>query len=188
VKSRSPAGQDRFEVSRYTSFKDDIARSGEVAQVLKAERLLLRLMAESKAVLGMVTERFKWAEFSDERHRAIALAIQTGSETDPQSAGRGGSPSRRAIELIDDGEILEYAAGILIGGDEKLPDDLNKAAEDCINVILEYKLVDRIREIEKELTSLSCTGEMQKSRELLAELGCLKKRISEELQPFRGTS
>jgi DNA primase len=188
VKSRSREGQDRFKVSRDTSFKDDIARSGEVVQVLKAERLLLRLMSESRAVLEMAAERLKWAELSDERHRVLAQAIQTSSGTHPECAGRGSSPSRRAIELIDNGEILEYTAGILIGEDEKLPDDLKKAAEDCINVILEYKLVDRIREIEKELMSLSCTGEMQKSRELLAELGCLKKRISEELQPFRGTS
>jgi DNA primase len=188
VKSRRREGQDRFEVSRYTSFKDDIARSGEVAQVIKAERLLLRLMAENKAVLEMAAERLNWAELSDERHRALAKAIQASQDTHPECAERGSSPSRRAIELIEDGEILEYAAGILVGEDEKLPDDLKKAAEDCINVILEYKLVDRIREIEKELMSLSCTGEMQKSRELLAELGCLKKRISEELQPFRGTS
>ena len=54
-------------------------------------------------------------------------------------------------------------------------------------VILKYKLAVRIRQIEKELASLSDTGEMQKSRELLQELGYLKKRISEELEPFRGT-
>lgn len=188
VRSRGREAQDRFEASRYTNFKDDIARSGEAAQVLKAERLLLRLMSESRAVLETVSARLNWAELSDERHRALAQAIQVSSDMHPEGAGQGSSTSRRAIELIDDGEILEYAAGILIGEDEKLPDDLKKATEDCINVILEYRLADRIREIEKELMSLSHTGEMQKSRELLRELGRLKKRISEELQPFRGTS
>jgi DNA primase len=187
VRSRGREAQDRLEVSRYTSFKDDIARSSEVAQVLKAERLLLRLMSESRVVLEMVAQKLKGSELSDERHRVLAQAIQASLDAHPEDAGSRGLISTRAIELIDNGELLEYTAGILIGEDEKLPDDLVKAASDCINVILEYKLVDRIREIERELISLSCTGEMQKSRELLAELGCLKKRISEELQPFRGT-
>jgi DNA primase len=187
VKRRSREAQDRFEASRYTSFKDDIARSDEVVQVLKAERLLLRLMWESKEVLETAAKRLKWDELSDERHRTLARAIEESQDAHPEGMGKDGLTSGQVIGLIDNGGILEYAAGILVGEDEKLPDNLKKAAEDCINVILEHHLLDRIREIEKELMSLSCTGEMQKSKELLAELGCLKKRISEELQPFRGT-
>lgn len=187
VKRRDPEVQDRFEVSRYTSFKDDIARSGEVVQILKAERMLLRLMWESKEVSEIASKRLKWADLSDERHRKLAQAILSSQEAYPEGIKKGSLTPRQVIGLIDNGEILEYAAGILIGEDEKLPDNLKKAAEDCINVILEHNLVYRIREIEKELASLSCRGEMQKSRELLAELGYLKKRISEEFQPFRGT-
>lgn len=187
VTRRDPEAQDRFDASRYTSFKDDIARSGEVVQVLKAERLLLRLMWESKEIFEIAAKRLNWAEFSDERHRKLAQAIEASKDAYPKGIEKGNLTPRQVIGLMNNGEILEYASGILIGEDEKLPDNLKKAADDCINVILEYNLVDRIREIEKELMSLSCRGEMQKSRELLAELGCLKKRISEELQPFRGT-
>ena len=187
ARSQGREAQDRFEVRRYTSFKDDIAKSNEVSRVLKAERLLLRLMAENKRVFEMAREKLNLDELSDERHIALARAIQASQDVHNESAGSGSSASERIMELIDDREALEYAAGILIGEEQKLPDDLTKAADDCIKVILKYKLAVRIRQIEKELASLSDTGEMQKSRELLQELGYLKKRISEELEPFRGT-
>ncbi len=187
VRNQGPRPQDRFKGSRYTSFKDDIARSGGLVQVLEAEKLLIRLMWESKEVFEIAAKRLKWADFCEERHRKLVLAIQASLETRPESIEKSSLVPARVIELIDDEDILKYASGILIGQDDKLPENLNKAAEDCINVILEHNLGERIREIEKELESLSCTGEMQKSRELLAELGRLKKRIQEELQPFRGT-
>ena len=187
TRRHGPREQDRFEVSRYTSLKDDIARSGEAVQALEAEKLLLRLMWESKEVLKTATRRLKWTELCDERHRKLAEAIEASQETHGHGVGKGDLTPERVVGFIDDGETLEYVAGILVGQDDRLPENLSKAAEDCINVILKYNLGDRIREIEKELASLSGTGEMQKSRELLAELGRLKKRIQEELQPFRGT-
>src|SRR5690606_26446263 len=122
--------QDRFEVRRYTSFKDDIAKSNEVSRVLKAERLLLRLMAENKRVFEMAREKLNLDELSDERHIALARAIQASQDVHNESAGSGSSASERIMELIDDREALEYAAGILIGEEQKLPDDLTKAADD----------------------------------------------------------
>ena len=134
ARSQGREAQDRFEVRRYTSFKDDIAKSNEVSRVLKAERLLLRLMAENKRVFEMAREKLNLDELSDERHIALARAIQASQDVHNESAGSGSSASERIMELIDDREALEYAAGILIGEDEKLPDDLTKAADECIRL------------------------------------------------------
>ena len=180
--------RDRFGVSRNTSFKDDIAKScgSGTAQVLKAERLLLRIMIDNKEIFETVEKKLKWDEFSDKRHKKLARAIQTGLDVFSEDTGKNSLTPAEVISFIDDRETLEYAAGVFIGEGEELPENLKKAADDCINVILEHNLVGRIREIEKELMSLSGTGKMQKSRELLAEFGYLKKRISEEFRPFRG--
>ncbi len=158
--------QDRFGSTRHTT-EDDIARSGGAARTLEAEKMLLRLMAQDGEVLERVVAEVGFEEFSDERHARIARAIASGKHA-------------------ESGELAEYAAAVLVGQDE-IQGDRMRMAGDCIRAIREHNLRGRIREVERELASLSDAGEMERSRELLAELGSLKSRLSKEFQPFSGT-
>ncbi len=217
-----PPGQrapgDRNAASRHTKSEDDIARSGEMMKVLEAEKMLLRLMAESGEVQRAVLGEVGPDGFHDPRHREIVRAIaaqaaglgrgagaearakagdedgdEDGDEGEREGeAGAGvgeGStvdPSK-VIGALDGEEVRRYAAGIFVGQAGETRGDPAKMAQDCLGVLREHRLRARIREIEKELASLGSTGEMERSRDLLAELGSLRARLSKEFQPFSGT-
>ncbi|MEW6226652.1 MAG: hypothetical protein AB1700_00945, partial [Bacillota bacterium] len=183
---RTPV-QDRFGATRHTSLKDDIARSGEMARVLEAEKMLLRLMVENGDVLKAVLDQVGVDGFCEPKHAEIAQAIASQSQDEGQGiAGGAGTPPARVMSRLEGEDVLEYAAGILVGRDDEMRGDPTRMAEDCLRVMHEYNLRGRIRKVERELASLGNTGEMERSRELLAELGSLRARLSKEFQPFSG--
>ncbi|MEW5865863.1 MAG: DNA primase [Bacillota bacterium] len=183
---RTPV-QDRFGATRHTSLKDDIARSGEMARVLEAEKMLLRLMVENGDVLKAVLDQVGVEGFCEPKHVKIAQAIASQSQGEGQGAECGaGTPPARIMSRLEGEDVLEYAAGILVGRDDEMRGDPTRMAEDCLRVMHEYNLRGRIRKVERELASLGNTGEMERSRELLAELGSLRARLSKEFQPFSG--
>ncbi len=185
--------RDRFGPTRYTSHKDDIARSGDLARVLEAEKLLLRLMTADRSVLRMVLDTIGVDGFAESRHVRTARAIaardkEEGADDDRAAAAEEVGWVRPAAVLggLEDQEDVEYAASILLGRDEEVRGDPMRMAEDCLRVVREHGLRGKIREIERELASLGNAGEMERSRELLAELGSLRARLSREFQPFSG--
>lgn len=180
--------QDRFGATRHTSLKDDIARSGEMARVLEAEKMLLRLMVENGDVLKVVLDQVGVNWFCEPKHVRIAQAIASQSEDERQATEGGavGTPPARVMSRLEGEDVLGYAAGILVGRDDEMRGDPIRMAEDCLRVMHEYNLRGRIRKVERELASLGNTGEMERSRELLAELGNLRARLSREFQPFSG--
>lgn len=183
---RTPV-QDRFGATRHTSLKDDIARSGEMARVLEAEKMLLRLMVENGDVLKAVLDQVGVDGFCEPKHAEIAQAIASQSQDEGQGTeGGAGTPPARVMSRLEGEDVLEYAAGILVGRDDEMRGDPIRMAEDCLRVMHEYNLRGRIRKVERELASLGNTGEMERSRELLAELGSLRARLSKEFQPFSG--
>jgi len=184
---RGRLSQDRFARTRHTSLKDDIAKSGEIPRVLEAEKMLLRIMAENKEVLLTVLGEIGTGGFRDARHAKMAQAMESCVLDESCDARERTASPARLMEFLANEDVLEYAAGILVGDGDELPGDPLKAARDCLDVIHEHNLRDRAREIEGELAVLSGTGEMTRSKELLAELGSLRKRLSEEFQPFAGT-
>lgn len=179
---------DRNAGSRHTKSEDDIARSGEMMKVLEAEKILLRLMAESRKVQTTVLSEVGTDGFHDPRHREIVrvLAAQTADTDMEGDEGPAAEPSK-VIGALDDEETRRYAAGIFLGQAGEGQGDPAKMAQDCLGVLREHSLRDRIREIERELASLGNAGEMERSRDLLAELWSLRARLSREFQPFSGT-
>lgn len=179
---------DRNAGSRHTKSEDDIARSGEMMKVLEAEKILLRLMAESREVQTTVLSEVGPDGFHDPRHREIARAMaeQTADAGTEGEEGPAAEPSK-VIGALDDEETRRYAAGVFLGQAGEGQGDPVKAARDCLGVLREHGLRERIREIEQELASLGNTGEMERSRDLLAELWSLRARLSREFQPFSGT-
>ncbi|MGE5585333.1 MAG: DNA primase [Bacillota bacterium] len=190
-----PSG-DRNVASRHTKSEDDIARSGEMMKVLEAEKMLLRLMAESGEVRRIVVEQVGADGFCDPGHREIARAIvvegvmaRSGSGGGAEAEGGGGGDAvepTRVMAALDDEETRRYAAGIFLGQAGEGQGDPSRMAQDCLSVLREHSLRGRIREVERELASLGGTGETERSRALLAELGSLRSRLSKEFQPFSG--
>ncbi|MGE5587339.1 MAG: DNA primase [Clostridia bacterium] len=182
-----PGPGDRIAGSRHTKSEDDIARSGEMMKVLEAEKILLRLMAESSTVRATVISEVGVDGFHDARHREIARILAArAADADAEGDQDLAAESSKVVGALDDEETRRYASGILLGQAGEEQGDPAKMARDCLAVLRERSLRERIREIERELASLGDAGEKERSRDLLAELGSLRGRLSREFQPFSG--
>jgi len=178
---------DRNAGSRHTKSKDDIARSGEMMKVLEAEKILLRLMAENRKVQAAVLSEVGSDGFHDPRHQRIARAVvEQTADLGGEDEDRPAVEPSRVMAVLEDDETRRYAAGVFLeqAGDDH--GDATRIADDCLNVLREHAIRERIREIERELASVGGVGRAERERELLAELGSLRARLSREFQPFSG--
>ncbi|NLK52409.1 MAG: DNA primase [Syntrophomonadaceae bacterium] len=155
--------------------------SGTPAAVIRAERYLLRFMLEDLRLFKRIEQEHGLDLFTDDQLRQIAINYQKVIQIIPEAEEKAAAVHLASlIEELEDDSIRSILLSICMEN-STFPIDTDshkeKAINDYIHTILEYKYRKRMVDIQLELGQAEHQGDQLRSRNLITELATIQEKI-----------
>lgn len=128
-----------------------------------AQEQLVAIMLADPGRVAAVREQVQPEEFGDEACRGIVRALYetaAAASMDGASGGGGGGAIAlvRLLEQSGQHQAASLVARLLVQGAEQDPDSIDRVCRDCLRVLQEHRLANRITEVRQEVERLEREG------------------------------
>ena len=172
---RSDADTVLAEISRIGHYRKGPANSlrrvtrKPSSKVVEAEKNLIALAAQDKDLLALVKEQMSVVDFNHAEARAVAELLLAADAEGAESI------SHFLLENLPGEEARKFLSRLLVSEHLSQEDKKEEILNDCIEVIKQERLKNRIEDLKLEIREAERSGETGKVAELLS---ALKSEIS----------
>lgn len=156
--------------NRYT--RDNKNHNILIPSNIRAERLLIALMAQNGSIAQRIVQRLEDADFEDEFHRHILSIVKDMVEKGMEVTGAN------IISHLDDKDAIRKLVAIF--NQEMEYDNIDNFISDCLDRVAGSQLRRKRQDIQSEISQMDHSGitDPDRYRSLLQELELLNRRVS----------
>jgi len=148
--------------------KSEEEKSEEKEHFLPAEKRLLQILIEDKAIAPYVFEEIKEQDIQDLKSKSIFTALSECFKNKKE-------PSLHELREKIEPSLFSYLSRALL--EKEQPSTVEEAFE-CINALRQFSLENRSKELKAEIIKSEKSGDKEKLRSLLSQRQEIIKKIS----------